>query len=143
MALVKKLSNRFGTTTEYWRVDTITLNNISQNGTAMLLGYVNQKQRKAGKEPVDNRSFSWQKMDYAFPLVGVDIKDMDGKIIDHIDGLNEKNPFELAYQAIKNKKTIKIKDGREIIIPSEFSDAVDMITTSANEVKLITMAGRS
>ena len=51
---------------------------------------------------------------------------MENKVTGHIYGLNEKNPRELAYAAIKAKKATEIQDGREVIIDSEFLTAKDV-----------------
>jgi len=128
LKLVNKIKTPYSDSiyVEYWRVGTVTLNHSDQTGTAELLGYISQTQRQAGKSPVDSRSFSWDGSEYPFPLKGYDVKDEKGEVVSHIDGLDEKNPVELTYGAIKTKKATAIKDGREVIIESEFKTAKDI-----------------
>ena len=126
MALLKNITNAYGSETSYWRIVSVSVDYVSNTGKATLLGYINEAVRRSGKSHIDARSFTWEAGENPFIDKGYDVKDLENKVTGHIYGLNEKNPRELAYAAIKAKKATEIQDGREVIIDSEFLTAGDV-----------------
>ena len=126
MALLKNITNAYGSETSYWRIVSVSVDYVSNTGKATLLGYINEAVRRSGKSHIDARSFTWEVGENPFIDKGYDVKDLENKVTGHIYGLNEKNPRELAYAAIKAKKATEIQDGREVIIDSEFLTAKDV-----------------
>jgi len=126
VALLKNITNAYGGETSYWRIVSVSVDYVSNTGKATLLGYINEAVRRSGKSHIDARSFTWEVGENPFIDKGYDVKDLENKVTGHIYGLNEKNPRELAYAAIKAKKATEIQDGREVIIDSEFLTAEDV-----------------
>jgi len=131
VALLKNITNAYGSETSYWRIVSVSVDYVSNTGKATLLGYINEAVRRSGKSHIDARSFTWEVGENPFIDKGYDVKDLENKDLEnkvtgHIYGLNEKNPRELAYAAIKAKKATEIQDGREVIIDSEFLTAGDV-----------------
>jgi hypothetical protein len=97
MALLKKKQDPYGNGgIEYFKIIETNINWLDKTCHITLAGYVNQKARDEGKQPIESESFNWANEEFPFDLEKLNLKD--------------ENTVKVAYEKIKESK---IEEGKE------------------------------
>lgn len=113
MAIKKAIISRYDGSTlvnGYWRVIGINRNIGTGDSHVVMAGYVNKAARDAGSQPIDSRSFDYNKDNNPFVLAELDKVGV--------------NAVKIAYDTIKAATTT---DENGVVTPGEFNGAIDVI----------------
>jgi hypothetical protein len=85
MALKIEKDTNYGVSATYWKIIETNINYLSKNSRVVVAGYIDQKARDNGKEPLAGFGFDWNGEEFPFS----------------VDALTEENPVKIAYEKIK------------------------------------------
>lgn len=80
MALSKTFTTVYGKKISYWSITEIKINWFQHSAVVELSGFVDEKSRKTGSDPVERRFFYWAGEDFPFQKDGHNIKSAYAKI---------------------------------------------------------------
>ena len=77
MALQQIIQHPTGTYSQYWKIQTLSLNHTAKTGTVVLDGYVSEEARIDNKIPLDTRSLDVVDFDLWFAPAVIDAAGMN------------------------------------------------------------------